>query len=76
MILFDILYIQNIKIIKFITKAMENWKVELSVGRQTRVKEKNPKRYLPGRRTVIIAICYRNDATQLYTWELPRELHI
>ena len=43
------------KVINF-TKAMENWKVELTEGGHTLTEEKHPKKLLPERLILAIAI--------------------
>ena len=56
-------------VIKFITKAMEGWKVELTAGGQALAEVKNTKRHLPRRLLITTTICYRNNASQPYTQE-------
>ena len=51
------------KVIKFIIKAMKNFKVELT----TREKRGNQGRHLPGKFTLAITICNSIVAAQLYT---------
>ena len=51
---------------KIITKAMKNWKVILSTGRQI-LAEVKIQGYFPRRLTVATTIRYSNKVTQLHT---------
>ena len=64
------------KVMNLITKTMENRKVELAAGGKKNLIGKNPKRNLPMRLTLTIAISYSNDATELFTLEMSRGLQI
>ena len=52
------------KVINFISKAIKNWKVQLSAGGKN-LRRENSKRYLPEKFTLATTNCYSNDATQL-----------
>ena len=60
------------KVINYITREMENWKVELTAGRQTHVEAKI-KRSIFSRR-LILATCYSNDDTESHIEEMHRRL--
>ena len=55
------------KVLNFITKTMENWRVELATEGKIKAEVKKPKSHLLGKLTFTIAICYSNNGSQLYT---------
>ena len=55
------MYKKSDNVIKYITKAMKNWKVELTAESQSGRSE-NPNNYLAGTLTLDIVICYNNNA--------------
>ena len=57
------------KVIKFTTKNMKNWKVELTVGRKSIARVENHERYIPRICFFTISICCSDDFTQSQTWK-------
>ena len=61
------------QVLKFKTKAMKNWYMELTADGKTSARGENPGRHLPVRLALATNVCYNNDTTQLYTKELQSE---
>ena len=59
------------KVINFIEKTMETFRVQLTAVEKKFSWGKDPERYIPERCTITITICNSDDATQSHT----REMH-
>ena len=58
------------KVIKLITEAMKNWKLELTVGVKILAEGKIWRGISPGKSFFAITICNSNDATQSHNAEM------
>ena len=67
---------KSVKVIKFITKAMKIWLVELTMGEQTLAEVKIRRGIFLEKSLFAATICKNNDVTQLHFKELHWGLQI